>query len=78
MPVRDRGQSASIATDAAARRHALPDAPKLFTPLGALHAALHGARDLGHDTDFSTWPRQSGWWLAGREKTADFHDLENP
>jgi len=74
MPVRDRGQSASIATDATARRHALPDAPKLFTPLGA----LHGARDLGHDTDLSAWPEQAGWWLAGREKTADFHDPENP
>jgi len=52
----------------------LPDAPKLFTPLGA----LHGARDLGHDTDLSAWPEQAGWWLAGREKTADFHDPENP
>ena len=56
----------------------MPDAPKLFTPLGALHGALHGARDLGHDTDLSAWPEQAGWWLAGREKTADFHDPENP
>ena len=40
--------------------------------------ALHAARDLGHDTDFSTWPQQSGWWLAGREKTADLYDPENP
>ncbi|KPQ14802.1 MAG: Old Yellow Enzyme family NADH:flavin oxidoreductase [Rhodobacteraceae bacterium HLUCCO18] len=40
--------------------------------------ALHAARDLGHDTDFSTWPEQSGWWLAGREKTADLYDPETP
>jgi 2,4-dienoyl-CoA reductase-like NADH-dependent reductase (Old Yellow Enzyme family) len=40
--------------------------------------ALHAARDLGHDTDFSTWPEQSGWWLAGREKTAELYDPENP
>lgn len=35
--------------------------------------ALHAARDLGHDTAFSTWPQQSGWWLAGREKTSEFY-----
>lgn len=35
--------------------------------------ALHAARDLGADTDFRTWPEQSGWWLAGREKTSDFY-----
>jgi len=40
--------------------------------------ALHAARDLGHDTDFSTWPEQSGWWLAGRERTADLYDPETP
>jgi len=40
--------------------------------------ALHAARDLGHDSDFSTWPEQSGWWLAGREKTADLYDPETP
>ncbi|OSQ50874.1 NADH:flavin oxidoreductase/NADH oxidase [Marivita geojedonensis] len=41
----------------------------LFNPMWALHAA----RDLGADTDFRTWPEQSGWWLAGREKTSDFY-----
>lgn len=35
--------------------------------------ALHAARTLGHDTDFSTWPKQSGWWLAGRERTSEFY-----
>lgn len=35
--------------------------------------ALHAARELGHDTSFSTWPQQSGWWLAGRERTSDFY-----
>ncbi len=35
--------------------------------------ALHAARYLGHDTVFETWPQQSGWWLAGREKTSDFY-----
>jgi len=40
--------------------------------------ALHAARDLGHDTDFATWPQQSGWWLAGRQRTSDFYDPENP
>jgi 2,4-dienoyl-CoA reductase-like NADH-dependent reductase (Old Yellow Enzyme family) len=36
--------------------------------------ALHAARDLGHDTLFETWPQQSGWWLAGRQKTSDFYE----
>ncbi|MEM5472835.1 NADH:flavin oxidoreductase/NADH oxidase [Hoeflea sp. AS60] len=36
--------------------------------------ALHAARDLGYDTTFETWPRQSGWWLAGRQKTSDFYE----
>lgn len=36
--------------------------------------ALHAARELGHDTDFATWPQQSGWWLAGRQRTSDFYD----
>jgi len=40
--------------------------------------ALHAARDLGHDTDFSSWPEQSGWWLAVRQKTSEFYDPENP
>lgn len=35
--------------------------------------ALHAARDLGFDTEFTTWPKQSGWWLAGRQKTSDFY-----
>ena len=35
--------------------------------------ALHAARALGHDTLFETWPEQSGWWLAGRQKTSDFY-----
>ncbi|MDP2121656.1 MAG: NADH:flavin oxidoreductase/NADH oxidase [Hoeflea sp.] len=35
--------------------------------------ALHAARDLGHDALFETWPRQSGWWLAVRQRTADFY-----
>ncbi len=35
--------------------------------------ALHAAQTLGHDTQFETWPQQSGWWLAGRSKTADLY-----
>jgi 2,4-dienoyl-CoA reductase-like NADH-dependent reductase (Old Yellow Enzyme family) len=38
--------------------------------------ALHAARALGHDTDYSIWPAQSGWWLAGRERTSDFYRPE--
>lgn len=38
--------------------------------------ALHAARTLGYDQMFETWPEQSGWWLAGREKTSDFYDPE--
>lgn len=38
--------------------------------------ALHAARDLGFDTTFDTWPKQSGWWLASREKTSDFYQAE--
>lgn len=40
--------------------------------------AVHAARDLGADTDFSTWPVQSGWWLASREKTAERYDPGKP
>ena len=40
--------------------------------------ALHAARDLGHDTEFATWPEQSGWWLAGRQRTSEFYDPDNP
>jgi 2,4-dienoyl-CoA reductase-like NADH-dependent reductase (Old Yellow Enzyme family) len=36
--------------------------------------ALHAARDLGYDADYSKWPTQSGWWLAAREKTSDFYN----
>lgn len=35
--------------------------------------ALNAARNLGYDTQFETWPEQSGWWLAGRQKTSDFY-----
>ncbi|KIN74923.1 NADH:flavin oxidoreductase/NADH oxidase [Sulfitobacter guttiformis] len=35
--------------------------------------ALHAAQTLGHDTNFATWPQQSGWWLASRAKTSDFY-----
>ena len=40
--------------------------------------ALDAARALGADTDFETWPEQSGWWLAVREKTSARYDPENP
>lgn len=40
--------------------------------------ALHAAKDLDYDTTFQTWPEQSGWWLAAREKTSDFYDPDNP
>ena len=36
--------------------------------------ALHAARDLGSDSSFASWPEQSGWWLAMREKTSEFFD----
>ncbi|MDA3887912.1 MAG: NADH:flavin oxidoreductase/NADH oxidase [Allgaiera sp.] len=39
--------------------------------------ALHAARELGHDTEFATWPEQSGWWLAGRQRTSEFYDPDN-
>jgi 2,4-dienoyl-CoA reductase-like NADH-dependent reductase (Old Yellow Enzyme family) len=35
--------------------------------------ALHAARGLGHDTVFETWPEQSGWWLASRQRTCDLY-----
>ncbi len=38
--------------------------------------ALHAARALGHDTLFETWPEQSGWWLAGRQKTCDLYEAQ--
>lgn len=42
----------------------------LVNPMWALHAAA----TLGADTDFSTWPEQSGWWLASRQKTSEFYE----
>lgn len=36
--------------------------------------ALHAAATLGFDTTYETWPEQSGWWLAGRQKTSEFYD----
>jgi 2,4-dienoyl-CoA reductase-like NADH-dependent reductase (Old Yellow Enzyme family) len=39
---------------------------------------LHAAATLGFDTDFRTWPEQSGWWLAARAKTSDFYDPDAP
>ena len=41
----------------------------LVDPMWASHAALA----LGFDIDFDTWPNQSGWWLASRQKTSDFY-----
>lgn len=38
--------------------------------------ALHAAQSLGYDTTFETWPEQSGWWLANRQKTSDFYQPE--
>lgn len=40
--------------------------------------ALHAARDLGHDTVFASWPKQSGWWLATRQKTCEFYNPDSP
>lgn len=34
---------------------------------------LHAAAALGQDTDFHSWPVQSGWWLAVRQKTSDLY-----
>ncbi len=42
----------------------------LVNPMWALHAAA----TLGADTDFRTWPEQSGWWLASRQKTSEFYE----
>lgn len=42
----------------------------LVNPMWALHAAA----TLGADTNFSTWPEQSGWWLASRQKTSEFYE----
>ncbi|GAA6200317.1 NADH:flavin oxidoreductase/NADH oxidase [Aquicoccus sp. SU-CL01552] len=35
--------------------------------------ALHAAQALGHDTGYGSWPEQSGWWLAVRDKTSDLY-----
>ena len=37
---------------------------------------LHAAQALGHDTTFETWPTQSGWWLANRQKTSAFYQAD--
>jgi 2,4-dienoyl-CoA reductase-like NADH-dependent reductase (Old Yellow Enzyme family) len=42
----------------------------LVNPMWALHAAA----TLGADRNFSTWPEQSGWWLASRQKTSEFYE----
>ena len=39
--------------------------------------ALHAAAALGFDAGFDSWPKQAGWWLAGRQKTSEFYDPEN-
>jgi 2,4-dienoyl-CoA reductase-like NADH-dependent reductase (Old Yellow Enzyme family) len=36
--------------------------------------ALHAAQTLGYDPEFEAWPKQSGWWLAARQKTSDFFE----
>ena len=40
--------------------------------------ALHAARFLGHDTGYTTWPVQSGWWLETRSRTAEIFDPNTP
>lgn len=35
--------------------------------------ALRAAQALGHDTEFETWPEQSGWWLSRRARFSDFY-----
>ncbi|WP_410468848.1 hypothetical protein [Aestuariicoccus sp. MJ-SS9] len=39
--------------------------------------ALHAARELGYDTDFASWPKQSGWWLVARQKTSELYDPDS-
>jgi 2,4-dienoyl-CoA reductase-like NADH-dependent reductase (Old Yellow Enzyme family) len=34
---------------------------------------VHAAQALEFDTDFETWPEQSGWWLSSRQKTSDLY-----
>jgi 2,4-dienoyl-CoA reductase-like NADH-dependent reductase (Old Yellow Enzyme family) len=34
------------------------------------HWALHAAQELGADPQFALWPKQYGWWLNMRQKTA--------
>lgn len=38
---------------------------------------LHAAETLGHDQQFETWPKQSGWWLERRAATSEFYDGES-
>ena len=37
---------------------------------------VHAAQSLGYDEKFETWPEQSGWWLANRQKTSDFYQAD--
>ena len=41
----------------------------LVNPMWALHASQY----LGHDTEFSDWPAQSGWWLNVRAGNSEFY-----
>jgi len=36
--------------------------------------ALHAARDLGYDTTYATWPEQSRWWLAMRQRNSQLYE----
>ena len=44
----------------------------LFNPMWAAQAAQY----LNQDTQFSLWPKQSGWWLERREKSSEFFSPE--
>ncbi|MBZ0129734.1 MAG: NADH:flavin oxidoreductase/NADH oxidase [Rhodobacteraceae bacterium] len=38
--------------------------------------ALHAEQALMPGAGYASWPEQSGWWLAMREKTSDFYQPE--
>lgn len=38
---------------------------------------FHAAKALEFDVDFDLWPKQSGWWLASRQKTSEFYVAVN-
>ncbi|MCB1366982.1 MAG: NADH:flavin oxidoreductase/NADH oxidase [Rhodobacteraceae bacterium] len=38
--------------------------------------ALHAKQTLMPGAGYASWPEQSGWWLAMREKTSDFYQPE--